>query len=503
MEITAVSGNIADVQADAIVVNLFQGVEEPGGATGAIDAALDGYIKKLIADGEITGKKSEITWLHAMGRIPTERVVVVGLGNQDGFDQNTARSVSADVARFLRRKKVGVAATVVHGGGQGGLDITDVVQAMTEGTLLGLYEFNRRKSKADDDESGGKPEELRLIELDGTKLGEIAEGITVGAIISNGAILARDLINEPANYMTPTHMAQAAQEAANSSGLECTILEKAQMEELGMGSLMGVAKGSHEPPKFIILTYKGDPSSDKTIALIGKGITFDTGGISIKPAANMGAMKGDMGGGAAVIGALQAIGQLKPKINVTGLVAATENMPGGAATKPGDVLVAMSGKTIEVENTDAEGRLVLADALSYARKEGMSPLIDVATLTGAARTALGTVSAAIFGNDQDVVDKVIEAGKRAGEVYWQLPLFDEYKDQIKSPTADIKNTGGAPAGAITAAMFLQEFAEDTPWVHLDIAATSMTDRESGWKVKGATGFAVRTFVNYVLELATE
>jgi leucyl aminopeptidase len=273
------------------------------------------------------------------------------------------------------------------------------------------------------------------------------------------------------------------------------------MQELGMGALLGVAQGSRQPPKFIVLHYRGGDSTEINVALVGKGITFDSGGISLKPSAKMDEMKGDMAGGAAVMAAISAIAQLKPKINVMAIIPATENLPGENALKPGDILTAMSGKTIEIISTDAEGRLALADALGYAKKFGAKSLVDVATLTGACVIALGKVCTGAFGNNQELIDRIIAAGAEAGELIWQMPMYDEYKEQIKSDVADIKNVGGKYGGAITAAQFLAEFAGDTPWVHLDIAGTSMTDKEKRYLVKGATGVPVRTLVNLVLSLA--
>ena len=301
--------------------------------------------------------------------------------------------------------------------------------------------------------------------------------------------------------MTPTILAQRAKDAADIAGVTFTNLSVGEITEMGMGGLLGVAAGSHQPPAFIILEHRGDPDNKRpTVALIGKGVTFDSGGISIKPSANMSAMKGDMAGGAAVIAAVQAIGRLGLPINVTALVPATENLPGGGATKPGDVLTAMNGKTMEVENTDAEGRLILADALSYANSRDMSPLIDVATLTGAIRVALGTVAMGLFVNDDDLAQQLQNASDATGEKMWRMPLWDEYKDQIKSRVATVKNTGGQPAGSITAAKFLQEFAEETPWAHLDIASVASTDSERGWQTRGATGQPVRTLVRLIEDM---
>jgi leucyl aminopeptidase len=313
--------------------------------------------------------------------------------------------------------------------------------------------------------------------------------------------MARDWINEPANYMTPTDLAKVAQKLARAHSLDLTILDREQMEKEGMGSLLGVAKGSCQPPKLIVLSYRGDKKSRVTSGFIGKGITFDSGGISIKPSENMAEMKGDMAGAAAVMAAVSAIAQLKPKVNITAVVPATENLPGGKSLKPGDILKAMNGKTIEVVNTDAEGRLVLADALGYAVKKGFSSLIDIATLTGACHIALGDVCSGIFGNSQELIDKVVKAGAEAGERLWQMPMYEEYKEQNKSDVADIKNSGGRYGGAITAAQFLSEFADKTPWVHIDIAGTSMTEKERGYLVKGASGVCVRTLVNLALNLA--
>ena len=312
------------------------------------------------------------------------------------------------------------------------------------------------------------------------------------------------MANEPANCLTPAIMAENAQTAAQDASLECEVLERKQMEKLGMGALLGVAAGSTQPPKLIVLRYRGAPRHKATLGLLGKGITFDSGGISIKPSAGMQAMKRDMSGGATVISAMWAIGKLKPRINVTAVVPATENMPSGSATKPGDVVRAMDGKTIEVVNTDAEGRLILADAIAYARQQGLSPIVDVATLTGAMIVAIGKAATGCMSNNQELCQKVIAAGETAGEKFWQFPLYDEYKEHIKSDVADIKNVGRrGEGGAITAALFLADFVGDTPWIHLDMAGTDSVDRDKGAFVKGATGTPTRTLVNLVLTMARE
>ncbi len=500
MDIKAVSGDITQSDAGAIVVNLFEGVQAPGGATGAADRAMDGAISRLIADGEIKGKKGEITVIHTLGRIPPARVVVAGLGKAERFDAEVVRQVMGSVCRRLRGAGIERAATILHGAGIGGMDVDVSAQAIAEGSLLGLYTFKRHMSKQDDDEKG--LQELSVVESDAGKLSSLQESLDRGRVFAEAAMLARDMVNEPSNFMTPTHIAEIATSIAGDHGLELTIFDKPKMEELGMGGMLGVARGSAEPPKFIVLEYKGDPDNPaNNLGILGKGITFDTGGISLKGAAGMGDMKGDMSGAAAVVSAMKAIAQIAPKLNVTAIAAATENMPGGSAQKPGDVLITMSGKTVEVENTDAEGRLVLSDALCYARRMGITRLVDVATLTGAMVTALGDVCSGGFTNNQDLLGAVVEAGEQSGERIWQMPMFEEYKEQNKSQVADVKNTGGRKAGSITAAQFLAEFSEDTPWVHLDIAGTFMSEKESGYIVKGATGVPTRTLISLAESLA--
>jgi len=492
------SGDLATVAADAVVVNLFEGVSVPSGGTGALNTALGGQIAALIEDGAIKGKAGELTTLFTFGRIPAKRVVVAGMGKPEKFDRDAVRTLAANVARALRRAGVERAATIVHGAGSAGLDAEACAQAIAEGTLLGLYRFTRHKKQ---DDEAKELRELVLVEQDTAKLPALERGLARGVVMAEAANFCREMANEPSNHLTPSELAARARQAADEAGLQCQVLDREEMVELGMGALLGVAQGSAQPPKFIVLHYRGDPSTDRAIGYVGKGITFDTGGISIKPAQGMEEMKGDMTGGAAVIAALRAIGQLKPRINVTGIVPATENMPGGNAIKPGDVLRAMNGKTIEVVNTDAEGRLILADGLSYAVHLHLDPIVDIATLTGAIGVALGNQAAGLMTNDQATADAVIAAGKESGERIWQLPMYDEYKEQIKSDVADMKNSGGRPAGSITAAMLLQEFVDGTPWVHLDIAGVDIFHSEKGWIVKGCSGIPVRTLVNFALARA--
>ncbi|MFA4837712.1 MAG: leucyl aminopeptidase [Dehalococcoidia bacterium] len=498
MNIKVVSGDIAEIKTDAIIVNLFEGVKSPDGATGAVDRALDGAISNLIKKDKIRGKLNEVTVIHTLGKIAPEMVAVVGLGKKGEFNLEKVRSVTSAACKSLRAAGAQQVATVLHGVGAGGLEPESAAQAVTEGSMLGLYTFRQYITK--------KPEhkeikQLIIVEQSGSKLPKLRAGVRKGAIIAKASMLARDMVNQPGNFMTPTDLAGKAREVAEKWGLGIEVLERKDMQKLGMGGLLGVAQGSQQPPKFIILTYKGDGESGKAVGLVGKGLTFDSGGISIKPADGMDEMKGDMAGGATVIAVMQALGELKPKINVTGLIPATENMPSGSALKPGDIIKAMNGKTIEVINTDAEGRLILADALCYGNTLGLSSMIDIATLTGACHIALGDICSGAFGNNQRLIDSVIHAGEEAGEKIWQMPLFDEYKEHNKSDIADIKNSGGRWGGAINAAQFLHEFVGKTPWVHLDIAGTFMLNKDRGYLVKGATGIPVRSLINWVLATA--
>ena len=500
MRVTVAHGDVIQMATPALIVNLFEGVKSPGGATGAVDSAMGGVISQLIQEGEVKGKKGEMTLIHTFGRITPARVVVAGLGKQDSFDPEIVRRVTAEACRFLRSRGIKTAATIAHGAGIGGMSPQDSGQAIAEGALLGLYRFGTYLTG----EESEKPQigELTIIERDQARLAYLKEGVRLGCDIVEGVTLARDMVNEPPNVLTPTRMAEIAHELAQAEALECRVLERHDMEELGMGGFLGVAKGSSQPPKLIVLQYRGDPDNPaNNLALLGKGITFDSGGLSLKTASGMEDMKRDMAGGAAVMGAMLVLARLAPRLNITGIIGATENMPGGSAQRPGDIVRTMGGKTIEVLNTDAEGRLVLADLLCYARHLGLGRLVDVATLTGAVVVALGNRISGVMGNDQRLVDRVIAAGSAAGEPAWQLPLHDDYKEHLRSTVADIKNVGGRGAGAITAACFLAEFTDGTPWAHLDVAGTTFTDQERGYMVKGATGVPVRTLVKLGMDLA--
>jgi len=498
MEIKLAIGDITKIEAGAIIVNFFEGIEHPEGETATIDKALDGAISQLIGQGEIKGKLNEITVVHSLGKLPSARIVVVGLGKKEELSQDKVRGAVAETCRRLQKKNVDNIATIVQGAGIAGISPESAAQAVTEGALLGVYSFRKHITK---EAEHREIKQLLIVGRDKTELSALTQGSDKGKILAEATNLARDMVNESANFMTPSHMAEKAAELAKTYGLEVDVLEQEQMQELGMGGLLGVAQGSQQPPKFIVLRYKGSDATETDVALVGKGVTFDSGGISIKPSEKMEEMKDDMSGGAAVMAAISAIARLKPKINVVAIIPATENLPSGNALKPSDILTAMNGKTIEIISTDAEGRLILADALSYAKKINPRFVIDVATLTGACRAALGDIYSGAFGNNQGLVDKVIAAGAEAGELMWQMPMPEQYKEQLKSDVADIKNVGNRWGGAITGALFLEEFAGDIPWVHLDIAGTSLSEKERGYMVKGATGVPVRTLVNLVLSLA--
>jgi len=499
VEIKVEAGDITQHPAKAVIVNLFEGVTRPAGATGAVDQALGGGISRLIEEGEIKGKQGEITLIHTLDRMPSPRVIVAGLGKQEAFSLNVIRDLMGSGLRRARSAGAKSVATIVHGAGIAGLDPEACAQAIAEAAVMGTYRFRRYKQNGDGDSSD--VETLHIVESDDAKLEALRRGVAHGQVLGQAANYTRDMANEPANALPPAALAERAQTMASDAGLECDVLHEGQLEELGMGALLGVGVGSTQPPRFIIIKYRGRPHSEQTLGLLGKGITFDSGGISIKPAAGMEAMKGDMSGGAAIISTMWALGKLKPKINVTALIPTAENMPSGSATRPGDILRAMNGKTIEVINTDAEGRLILADAICFARQEKLSPILDVATLTGAMQIALGPGATGFMATEDSLATAVTAAGEASGEKMWRFPLIDDYKEGLKSNVADIKNTGNRHGGAISAAEFLRFFVEDTPWVHIDMAGTDESDKDKGIWVKGSTGIPTRTLINFVLGMA--
>ncbi|MBI5300596.1 MAG: leucyl aminopeptidase [Chloroflexi bacterium] len=503
MEIRIQTGDVATWKGDGIVVNLFDGVKTPGGATAAVDKALGGLIGKLIEKGDVKSKLGSATVVHTLDRLPADHVCVVGLGKESEFTLDRARQVAATGVKQLRAAGAKNVAVILHGAGIGGLDVESAAQANAEGIILGLWRFRKYHSN---DNDLGVIESVTILENDAAILDAILRGVARGKIIADATCLARDMANEPGNTLTPTRMTDIARDIATKHGLEFYVIDRAKAKELGMGSFLGVAQGSDEPPAFIVMRYWGaGKTAAPGLGIVGKAITFDSGGISLKPSENMQDMKGDMSGGAATIAAMQAIAQLKPKINVTGIVPATENLPSGKAFKPGDILRASNGKTIEIISTDAEGRLVLADALVYATQSlNLSPVVDAATLTGAMNIALGSVRTGVFSNDKALSDLLFQIGEQVGEKNWTMPMDEEYKEQIKSDWADIKNSSGRPAGSITAAWFLRNFVGETSWAHLDIAGSVglfSGASESGYKNKWGNGTPTRTFIHLALKLA--
>lgn len=489
MEVKADSRKFYEIECDALVVGIFEGEKPEGGVLAEIDKRTGGVLTSLIETGEFAGKSGESAYIHNPGEMKARRLLLLGAGKREDFTTDNVRRMAGTAARTLRGKKARTFAFLRRSD----LAAAESAQAATEGALLALFEPDKYHTS---DKTENHLDQM-ILATNGEGVDDAKAGVERGRIIAEATNFGREVINEPSNVMTPTELARQAEDIARTYGLELDVLEESQMRDLGMGSLLGVAQGSAEPAKLIVLRYTPKTASDETIAIVGKGITFDTGGISIKPADGMEKMKYDMAGGATTIAAMRAIAQLKPTVNVLGIVPATENMPGGRAQRPGDVVRAMTGKTIEVINTDAEGRLVLADAVAYARKLGATKIVDLATLTGAVSIALGDVYVAILGNNQEWTDTVMATAKKSGEKFWQLPLDKEYREQIKSEIADIKNVGGRKAGTITGAYFIREFVEDTPWVHLDIAGTAWNDSNKTYLSVGPTGVCVRTLVNLV------
>jgi leucyl aminopeptidase len=456
-----------------------------------IDAATD-----LIASGEVTGKLLETTLLHKPQGLKAKRLLLIGGGKAKNFSSYELRKLAGAAVRSLKTKGLNsfVFAEPNSWTGEGG--VADAVKAIVEGAYIGNFDPNYYQSDREDK----KIEEVVIAaQGDQESLTAAAEQ---GRIIGEAQNFTRDLVNEPGNRMTPTILADRAKKMCDEVGLHCEIYGPDKLHELKMGAFWSVSQGSDEEPRLIVMRYQPPGAPEKPVlGLVGKGITFDTGGISIKPADGMEKMKYDMAGGAAMIGAMRAVAQLKPNLRVVGIVCASENMPSGKAQKPGDVQIAMSGKSIEIINTDAEGRLVLADGLHYARQLGATHLIDAATLTGACVVALGMVNAGIFANDEDFYERFTQSLKKSGEKMWRLPVDEEYREMIKSNIADVMNSGGRWGGAVTAAMFLKEFVGDTPWIHLDIAGVAWIEDNKPWIAKGPSGIPVRSLVEFVSDLA--
>jgi len=470
--------------------------ENPGSTVKKVDQAFDGRISRLIKTGVFKPVPGAVQLLYPEGRIGAERLLIAGLGKRGELTLNRLRQAAGKAAIALRAAGAQELVFSVDGIGIGP---GDLAQAVVEGSLLGLYRFLKYKTG----DKSGRGKDIKAIFILAEKqplVRDMQQGAKIGEVIAGSAAMARDMVNHPPADMTPTIIAAAARKIAKDFGLRVQVLEKNAMRKLGMGGLLGVASGSAQPPKFIIVEYRRG-GKKPFIALVGKSITFDSGGISIKPAENMDKMKDDMSGGAAVLGTIRNAAALKLPLNIVGLLPATENMPGGSAYKPGDILRTMSGQTIEVLNTDAEGRLILSDALAYACRYKPAVIVDIATLTGACGIALGNEAAGMLGTDDGFIQRMRAAGETTGERVWQLPLWEEYYEQIKSDIADMKNTGGRAGGVITAAALLSKFVQKYPWVHLDIATMAWTDKERPYTPKGATGFGVRILTQFLRDYA--
>lgn len=489
MDIRAIDTPRLDWTGDALALGFFEDAVEVTDDLAALDEKFAGTLNELIAETEFKGKEGSSAVTRVGAGSPVRKIILVGLGKADAFKPDTLRRIGAAIARLAKKEKsktLGISLPVWNHAP----DAT--TGAIAEGILLALHQDNRFKSEPEDKEP--QLERVDLLGLAGQE-----EAITRAQSLSSGVILARELVAAPPNECTPMTMAETAQAIASNHNLQLEILEQEECEKLGMGAFLGVAKASEMPPKFIHLTYKPEGTPRRKLAIIGKGLTFDSGGLNIKGAGSgIETMKMDMGGAAATLGAAKAIGQLKPDVEVHFISAVTENMISGGAMHPGDILKASNGKTIEVNNTDAEGRLTLADALVFAEKLGVDAIVDLATLTGACVIALGDDIAGLFTPNDTVAQELLQASEKAGEKLWRMPMEEKYFEGIKSPIADLKNTGPRPGGSITAALFLKQFIQETPWAHLDIAGPVWTDKENGVNNSGATGYGVRTLVNWVL-----
>lgn len=489
MQIRGINTPVLEWTGDALAIGLFEGNTELSGELTQLDEKLAGTLQEVIAETEFEGKSGSKAVTRVGSNSPIRKLILVGLGKAEDLKLNAIRAMGAAIARMAKKEKVktlGISLPIFNN------DPAATAQTLSEGIILALHQDNRFKSEPED--KGIKLETIDLLGCGGQDA-----AITRAEQISSGVILARELVAAPANAVTPITMAQTAEEIASECGLSLEILEKEDCEKLGMGSFLGVAMASDLPPKFIHLTYKPEGTPTRKLAIVGKSLTFDSGGLNIKGAGSgIETMKMDMGGGAATLGAAKAIGQLKPDAEIHFICAATENMISGHAMHPGDILKASNGKTIEVNNTDAEGRLTLADALIFAEKLGVDAIVDLATLTGACIIALGDDIAGLWSTDETLATGLKKASEQAGEKLWQMPMEEKYFDGLKSQIADMKNTGPRAGGSITAALFLKQFVKETPWAHLDIAGPVWADKENGCNNSGATGFGVRTLVNWVL-----
>ena len=493
MDIDLKIGQVGSEVNSTIIIGVFKDTDLDNPGYSFLTSELREYLKGILALDDFKAGNDEVVTLYPQGLLPISRIILIGLGESETLNTEVIRCASGLAIKEVIKNGIMEVWAAIPGTGLSCIEPQDYAQASIEGMLLGGYSYELYKTTS---EVKSKLKRITLVSGEKLHSDGILKGLQLGQITAEGTMTARDLSNAPGNGMPPQMLAAVARKMAAGNGLKCKILARGEIEKEGMGALIAVNAGSAEPPRFIILEYGDDLDRGDAIVIVGKGITFDSGGISIKPSGGMEEMKHDMSGAAAVIGAMQAISQLKPSIRVVGLIPATENLPDGKALKPGDIITALAGKTIEVINTDAEGRLVLADALGYAKRYEPAAVIDLATLTGACVIALGNMASGMMGNNKPLQDRVQKASEVAGERVWPLPIWKEHHDQIKSNVADVKNTGGRWGGALTAGAFLEKFVS-YPWVHLDIAGTAYTESKQAYCPIGATGVGVRLLVELI------
>jgi leucyl aminopeptidase len=504
MDVKVKQSRAENEPAEVLVLSHFDGDPALQEEAAAVDRALQGAIRDLLKTGEFQGKSNQTVLLHTQGKIFAKRVLLVGLGKKKEAKLDSVRQAMGTAVKRIRQAGARSFSTVLHGRSIPDTSDLELAQAMTEGVILGGYQFTVYRTT----QNGDQPKDIERMTVIAPKAeaqADITEGMRRGVASAEAAMFVRDLSNHPSNVMTPSRVAAEAKKVGKEHHVRVKILEQRDVEKLGMGAFLGVARGSHEPPKFIILEYRGSGTAKRNgrahqpIVLVGKTITFDTGGISLKPSENMEQMKADMTGGAEVLATIRAVSRLRLPLHVIGILPATENMPGGRAIKPGDILKTMLGLTVEVQNTDAEGRLILADGLHYATRLKPAAIIDIATLTGACAVALGQFAIGMFSNRDVLKQRIQQAGTKSGERVWEMPLWDDYFEQLKSDVADVRNIGGRGGGMITAALFLSKFVGDCPWVHLDIASTDWSDRERAYISKGPTGIGTRLLIQYLID----
>ncbi len=474
----------------------FESLQPLEGPIQRVDEEWKGFLSTLARQGDFKGELFECRLLHTQGALPAKRVLLTGLGKREDFDLDKWRGAASKAGQFIRDLGVKRFAFPVSKFGEFGEE--ELSEAFVTGLILGTYQFDEFKTTERDKIK--KMEEVVLVGETANDSRTIQAGMGRGRIVSEAVCMARDLVNGPANQITPGVLAQRAEQIAKDYGIEIEVLDLSKAESMGMGAFVAVAKGSHEPAKFITLEYNRGEGAE-TIALVGKGITFDSGGISIKPSEGMERMKDDMSGAAAVLAVMKAASELQLPLHLVGIIPATENLPGGKAYKPGDILKTLSGQTVEVISTDAEGRLILSDALTYSLRYQPKAMIDLATLTGACVVALGDYVIGLFGNDEALLKKIERASVKTGEKVWQFPLWDEYFDYLKSDVADFRNVGTRAAGAIIGGIFLSKFAGKTPWVHLDIAGPASIEKEKPYTPRGGTGSGVRLVLQVLTDWA--